>query len=180
MIYKFPLLLYITKLIKIMPEFVYITKTGITRIAFYSEVDQDLVDNFRWRVDSDGYMRRNSPRDDQGRQQTIFFHKLVAQRMRLNMSLEIHHFNSNTFDHRRENLKALTRRQIQMNRGKHCNNKSGFKGVVACSTWHGKFRAQTTLNRQPIIIGYFDNAEDAYRAYCDYVQPIHGEFFKPI
>lgn len=161
-----------------MPEFVYTTLKGTTRIAFYSEVDQDLVDNFRWRVDSDGYLRRNSPRDQQGKQQTIFFHKLVAQRMGLDMSLEIHHFNSNTFDHRRENLKASTRQQIQMNRGKHCNNKSGFKGVVVCNGWRGKFRAQTTVNSQPITIGYFDTPEDAYQAYCDYVQPIHGEFFK--
>ncbi|RCJ30009.1 hypothetical protein A6769_34790 [Nostoc punctiforme NIES-2108] len=99
---------------------------------------------------------------------------LVAQRMGLDMSLEIHHFNSNTFDHRRENLKASTRQQIQMNRGKHCNNKSGFKGVVVCNGWRGKFRAQTTVNSQPITIGYFDNPEDAYQAYCDYVQPIHG------
>ncbi|WP_341531345.1 hypothetical protein WKK05_37105 (plasmid) [Nostoc sp. UHCC 0302] len=161
-----------------MPEFVYTTKTGITRTAFYSEVDQDLVDNFRWRIDSDGYMRRNSKRDCEGKQQTIFFHKVVAQRIGLDMSLEIRHFNSNTFDHRRENLKALTRQQIQMNRGKHCNNKSGFKGVVACDRWHGKFRAQTTLNSQSIIIGYFDSPQEAYKAYCDYVKPIHGEFFK--
>ncbi|MBG1268379.1 HNH endonuclease [Nostoc sp. WHI] len=162
-----------------MPEFVYTTKAGKTKTAIFSEIDRDLIYRFKWRIGSDDYIRRNSPRDEQGKQKTIFFHKLVAERMGLDMSLIIHHFNSNRLDNRRENLKALTRQQIQMNRGKHCNNKSGFKGVVVYNKRGTKFRAQTTVNRQPIIIGYFDNAEDAYQAYCDYVAPIHGEFFKP-
>lgn len=60
-----------------MPEFVYTTKAGTTKTSIFSEIDRDLIDRFKWRIDSDGYMRRNGPRDEQGKQQTIFFHKLV-------------------------------------------------------------------------------------------------------
>lgn len=159
-----------------MPEFIYTTRKGTTKIALYSESDQDLITQFTWRIDGDGFMRRNGPRDLVGKQQTIFFHKIVGQRLGFDSALNILHLNGNRGDNRRENLRAVTRQQAQMYRGKHCNNQSGFKGVV--KRWR-KFRAQTTLNNKPIIIGDFDSAEEAYLAYCDYVRPIHGEFFKP-
>jgi hypothetical protein len=160
-----------------MPEFIYKNKKGIIKIAFYSVEDQDLIENFRWRIDSDGFRRRNSTRDKFGKQQTIFFHIVVAQRMGLDTKLPLLHLNGIKGDNRRSNLRAVTKQQVQMSRGKHCNNKSGFKGVVKKSPL--KFRAQTTLNNKPVTIGDFDSPEKAYQAYCDYVRPIHGEFFNP-
>ncbi|MBW4457406.1 MAG: HNH endonuclease [Nostoc indistinguendum CM1-VF10] len=161
-----------------MPEFVYRNKKGIIRVAFYSEEDQDLIEHLRWRIDADGFMRRNSTRDMFGKQQTIFFHHVVAQRMGLDTKLIIIHINGIKGDNRRSNLRSATKQQVQMSRGKHYNNKSGFKGVVKKSS--KKFRAQTTINKKTITIGDFDSPEEAYRAYCDYVRPIHGEFFGSI
>ena len=159
-----------------MPEFIYTTREGTLRRALYSEEDQDLITQFTWRIDRDGFMRRNSPRDSSKKQTTIFFHKIVGERLGFSHALTILRLNGNPGDNRRENLRSVTKQQAHRYRGKHYNNQSGFKGVVK---QRRKFRAQTTLNNKSIIIGYFDSAEEAHQAYCDYVRPLHGEFFHP-
>jgi hypothetical protein len=52
---------------------------------------------------------------------------------------------------------------------------SKYKGVCLCRT-RGRYIAQLRYNRERIRVGYFDNEEDAARAYNAKARELFGEF----
>jgi HNH endonuclease len=73
------------------------------------------------------------------------------------------------------NLRSAEGKENARNRKKYSNNKSGYKGVNFHVSY-GKFRAKIMKDRVDYMLGYFDNAEDAYAAYCEASIRLHGEF----
>lgn len=76
----------------------------------------------------------------------------------------IDHVNGNKIDNRLENLRLATNSQNQQNRPAPKNNSSGYRGV----TWHkqmNKWMARISHHGKRKNIGFFDSAEDAYKAY---------------
>jgi hypothetical protein len=76
----------------------------------------------------------------------------------------IDHVNGNKIDNRLENLRLATNSQNQQNRPAPKNNSSGYRGV----TWHkqmNKWMARISHHGKRKLIGFFDSAEDAYKAY---------------
>lgn len=88
---------------------------------------------------------------------------------------ELDHKNVNPSDNRWENLRPATRSQNNVNRRRHCNNRSGFKGVSWCKK-RGLWRATIYLGSKHIHLGYFSDKEAAFATYCAMVQQHHGEF----
>lgn len=85
------------------------------------------------------------------------------------------HANGNRTDNRLVNLREANRFENNRNRVTSQNNTSGFKGV----TWHKyakKWRAQIKAERKWRHLGYFDDAKEAYGAYCTAAKELHGEF----
>lgn len=62
-----------------------------------------------------------------------------------------------------------------MNKTTYKNNKSGYKGVYKRKD-RNKWCAEIKINRNRVIIGYYDNKEDAAKAYNDAAIKFHKEF----
>ena len=73
------------------------------------------------------------------------------------------HINHNTLDNRRENLRVVTRSQNMRNQKSTCGT-SRYKGVY----WRkdvNKWRAQITLDRKRVSLGFYEKEDDAALAY---------------
>jgi hypothetical protein len=77
------------------------------------------------------------------------------------------------------NLRLGSNQENARNTGKQSNNTSGYKGVSYNASCKKKWVANAKVNGKTKYIGCFDTPELAYEAYCEYVKPIHGEFFHP-
>ena len=90
---------------------------------------------------------------------------------------EINHRDGDNINNRWANLRSIDRSQKLYNRGKQQNNSVGLKGV----TFHkgrGKFLAQIQAAGVRHFLGYFANAEQAFRAYCRAVRQMHGKYMR--
>jgi hypothetical protein len=85
------------------------------------------------------------------------------------------HRNGETLDNRRENLRAVTAAENQCNKATYRNNRSGYKGVSWYKAKHC-WRAYIGANGKITHLGYFDDLEDAARAYNVAAKELHGEF----
>jgi hypothetical protein len=87
------------------------------------------------------------------------------------------HWNHDTLDNRRANLRICSHQQNCCNKLAYKNNKSGYKGV---SRKKGKiqnpWRAQIKVNQKTIQIGYYPTPELAHEAYEVASIKFHGEF----
>ena len=86
---------------------------------------------------------------------------------------DVDHRNGDGLDNQRENLRACTSQQNQMNRGPNRNNRSGFKGV---RQFKGRWSAQIRTDGKSRHLGYYDTAEEAAGAYDRAAAEHFGEF----
>lgn len=85
------------------------------------------------------------------------------------------HINCVRDDNRIANLRPASRRQNNCNRAIGKNNKTGFKGV----SWNSasrKFVAGIKSNGKSKHLGRYDDASEAYAAYCRASKKYHGNF----
>ena len=149
------------------------------QITFISDEDFERVSGYKWfaffapSYSGGGKFvaARNVPKPN-GKQQHLYLHRFI---MNAPQGLIVDHIDGNPLNNKRENLRLATVAENGQNRGKPATNTSGFKGV----DFHkgtGKFRAQITVNKKRITLGYFLTASDAA---CEYDQAAiqhYGEF----
>ena len=87
---------------------------------------------------------------------------------------QLDHINGDRLDNRWCNLREATRRENMRNVGLQKNNTSGYKGVHQRE--NGKWRAVICVDLVQRNVGQFDTPEEAYKAYCDAADRLHGEF----
>jgi hypothetical protein len=87
----------------------------------------------------------------------------------------IDHIDGNKSNNRINNLRKCDRNQNGQNRGKMANNTSGYKGVHLDKR-NNKYASQIRNNGRLEWLGYFDNVEDAAKAYDKRALEIFGEF----
>ena len=88
---------------------------------------------------------------------------------------EIDHVNGGPSDNRFSNLREATRSENSMNTRMSSSNSSGYKGVWWAKRV-GKWESQIKCNKNKKHLGYFDDKEDAYKAYCLAAKEDHKEF----
>jgi len=146
----------------------------IIKIAGYDvlidDEDFDLVSNYKWyvlKVKNLIYFRRIVSNNKH-----VLLHREITNAQK---GVNIDHVNGNTLDNRKCNLRVCTTSQNAMNCKNRENNKSGYKGV----SWdanHKKWQAKIMLKRKTMWLGYFTDAKDAYKAYCNASKEYHGEY----
>ena len=90
--------------------------------------------------------------------------------------IQVDHYNHNTLDNRRENLRLATSQQNTRNSKQRSDNASGYKGV----DWHkqpSKWRASITVDGKQRTIGHFTTKELARDAYVAAAKSLHGDFY---
>ena len=130
-------------------------------------IDEDDYDKFvkgnSFSLEKKGYVRNASGKK---------IHRLI---MNCPDDKQVDHINGDPLDNRKSNLRICSNQQNSFNKGKHKNNTSGFKGV----NWNNnnkKYQSRIMLNGKSISLGYFEKAEDAYKAYCGACVKYHQEF----
>lgn len=96
----------------------------------------------------------------------------------LNPMNVVDHINFVTTDNRISNLRLATKSQNNCHRGKQKSNASGYKGV-SWDTGVGKWYSRVTYQKKVYCLGYFNNPEDAHKAYVEKAKVLHGQFFHP-
>jgi hypothetical protein len=101
--------------------------------------------------------------------------KVIRLHTFLTGAKETDHWDGDTLNNRRSNLRPCTSSQNHANIGPNKKNTSGYKGVVFIERLR-KFRATIGRDRRKRFLGYFPTAEDAALAYNAAAQELFGEF----
>jgi len=141
-------------------------------------IDADLA-RLKWSYSHYGYaVRIKDTRNN--RSGLIRMHRLILERVigRELLKSELgDHINGDTCDNRRRNLRVASPIENARNTRAGKNNQSGYKGVHLCKST-GRWRAQITVNRKAISLGYFDTPELAAKAYNDAAIKYYDKFAK--
>jgi hypothetical protein len=146
--------------------------------AIVDKADYPLVIQWNWQATALSKhsrtryaIRRLTQRDGfKGTQKRVRMHAVISGVPEDRMP---DHINHNGLDNRRCNLRPVTEVQNAANRRVRTDSSCGFKGVIKKgNVW----RARAYRDGIRIHLGYFASAEDAARAYDDFVFAIHGEF----
>lgn len=145
--------------------------------ATVDEEDYPALSVYKWHytesAKNKGYAkRRDYPKGKKGKGFGIYMHRAI---MNPSKGKAVDHINGNTLDNRKANLRICAHRENLRNRGKQCNNTSGYKGV----SWHKqmkKWTARIMANNKYMSLGLFCRKEDAAEAYKKASKKYHGEF----
>lgn len=88
---------------------------------------------------------------------------------------QIDHVNGNKADNRISNLRLASGSENLRNRGKPCNNTSGYKGVSWIAHYQ-KWQATIKFDGKNKYLGRFATREEAAEAYSKAALQHHGEF----
>lgn len=145
------------------------------QFATVSDEDYKKVSQHKWTLLKGRAKRyaRKTTRYPDGRQGTLYLHRFI-----LNSPPQLHidHIDGDGLNCVRENLRVASPLNNRYNEPIRRNNTSGHKGVCwnkKLQKWQGYIR----VNRKMHHLGFFDDIEDAARAYRDFAKQFHGEFF---
>jgi hypothetical protein len=141
----------------------------------FAIIDRDMAETlarWNWHAKWSGFgwyaAHRVGPR---GNSKIVGMHQVV---LGTTDAPEVDHVNRNGLDNRRHNLRDATRMQNAWNT-ERTRSQSGFRGV----SWqaHAKmWRAEITMNRKRVYLGYFRSPEAAAHAFDDAARRLRGEF----
>lgn len=139
----------------------------------YTTIDLELVDEvskYSWRLGRDGYVRTNVP-DIIKKQRVVMLHHLVNGYPLFNFVTD--HIDGNKLNNLRSNLRIVSNQQNIAKQKKRKDNTTGFRGVVRRGN---RYIAQIKVNSKQIYLGYFNNKEEAAKAYDLAALNYFGEF----
>lgn len=143
----------------------------------YALVDADLYETLKalspWSCSERGYAIRRAGGRNGG--PIVFMHKLVLKLSGKRVRRQVDHWDRNTLNNQRRNLRPATNAQNGRNRGPNKNSTSGFKGVTR-NRRQKVWTAQITVHGRNVFLGNFIRAVDAARAYDAGARRLHGKF----
>ena len=140
--------------------------TKNTNKEFYFDINRyDDIKNICWSESStDGYLCGR----DANTNQVVKMHIYLGYKY-------YDHINRNKLDNRSINLRPCTQQENCRNGSLRKTNTSGVIGV----TWsksHNAWQSRVCINYHEIILGYFDNKQDAIKARLQAEADYYGEF----
>jgi len=144
--------------------------------SIIDDCDKDLA-GYNWSVTSNNkYARRGIRKNNKAN--NIYLHRIILERIldkKLADGEYCDHIDGNGFNNRRCNLRVATYAQNNRNQRLASHNTSGYKGV-SWAKRERKWRSSITVNNKMCHLGYFNNKEDAYKAYCEAAIEYFGEY----
>lgn len=140
--------------------------------ALIDAADVALIEGWDWSVMHSArtsYARRNDWCG--GRQKSVLLHRVIFG---ADDDVRVDHRSGDGLDCRRDNLRAATYQQNNLNTRMHSDNRCGFKGVRQHSP--RCFSAQIQSGGIRRYLGAFETAEAAHAAYCAASAIYHHEF----
>lgn len=144
-------------------------KKGEGSFALVSEEDFEYLVKFKWHLSVVKY-----PTNSEG----DYMHRIIAERMGLDLKKEIDHKDRNPLNNHRSNLRAATRAENCRNKDPQSNNTSGHPGVTFDKR-RNKWYATVWISRKRKYLGYFNTFEEAKAARIAGEIEHYGEF-RPI
>ena len=139
------------------------------QVAIVDDGDYECLSRNKWHYDQ-GYAKRTIWKN--GINVHVFMHRQI---LGFPSNAQIYHIDRNGLNNQRENLRLCTGRQNAHNRKLRSDTNTGFKGVTR---YGGRYKARITVNGKRLLLGHFDRAEDAHKAYVDAAKSNFGEFFR--
>lgn len=149
------------------------SKTHGQHLVTFDQGDYDLIKNYNWYLSKGArtfYAIANTVIN--GERTNVLMHRLIRSDSEF-----IDHINGNGLNNTRNNLRACTKQQNNMNARESKSNKTGFKGVYFDKS-RGKYGARITFNYRGYHLGRYDNPIKAADAYNQAAIKYFGEFAK--
>ncbi len=140
-------------------------KNYLKFVALVSDEDFERVNKYNWCVD---IKKTNAYAVAKIDKKNVFLHRFI---MKADPGTFVDHINGNGLDCRRENLRFVTAQQNRMNCCHYMKATSKFKGVSKDNK-----RAQWGVYIGKKRIGYFDNEEEAAKAYDQQAIIHYGQY----
>lgn len=142
--------------------------------AIIDAEDVDKVLNYTWCaiLNKGCFYAATAVRNAEGKVVRILLHKLI---LKCEKPLEIDHADGNGLNNTKTNLRLVTRQQNMFNVRKPKHNTSGYKGVSWCQSSQ-KWKATISVERKRHHLGFYNTKEQAYSAYCEASERLHGKF----
>jgi AP2 domain len=149
------------------------------QVAVVDAVDYDWLSQWKWYAvwDEDVqsfYAVRNSERTKAGKQRPIKMSRFILG-LTFGDKRQADHWNRDTLNNRRSNLRISEPHQNASNRKINRRNSSGYKGITWCKTT-SRWAARIGFKRTRIHLGYFTTKELAAQAYIKAARALHGEY----
>lgn len=138
-------------------------------------IDSDDYDKFstgnKWIINKYGYIIRKY-RCSNGKYDAHYLHRDIMDNP-INMTVD--HIDGDTFNCRKYNLRVCTQSDNSKNQKLMNTNTSGVKGVCYDSS-RNKWKAEICVNYKKIMLGRFENKDDAIKARHDAEIKYFGEY----
>lgn len=132
--------------------------------------DFDRINKYRWYLTDQGYAKRRVFPENQ-KSFLILMHREIMSAPKGSI---LDHKNLNRLDNRKTNLRFCTKSQNSINRGKRCDNTSGYRGIH----WNKNAKrwfAKLILNGKEIT-KYATSKREAIKLYRIMADRYFGEF----
>jgi hypothetical protein len=141
------------------------------KFAIVDDEDYELLSQFKWFASGGRYAARLNPkRRLEGEPDLILMHRLIINAP---SNLDVDHINRDSFDNRKNNLRAVTHQENMLNYGSK-KGVSKYKGVS--KTKEGKWTASFMYKGESFYLGSYESEEDAAKAYNVKASELAEEF----
>ncbi len=126
----------------------------------------EKFNTFKWYLDAHGYVRRTLTKSEKNEFNNKTTRMMLHQEIlgKAPLGFEIDHIDRNKLNNQKSNLRFVSRRENNLNRKIPKHNKSGLRGVHFYKITN-KWRATIRINGKDKHLGYFNQKEEAGRAY---------------
>ena len=145
--------------------------------ALVDDKDYEWLNQYKWYACKERpgnfYAVRNSSGAN-GKRHTIKMHRQLLG-LEYGDKREGDHWDHNTLNNCRNNIRICTHKQNGMNRKPDRNTSSRYRGV-SWNTWAKKWVAQTTIDGERTHLGYYNDEEIAALAFDLVARKAYGKF----
>lgn len=137
----------------------YDSKNNLNGFAYIDLEDVDLIKEYKWRKDTQGYVATSVIGED-NKPHRLSMHRLLLQPKSHEL---IDHRNFDKSDNRKSNLRIVNKSQNEMHKLTRKNNSCGYRGIYKDKD-RDKWIVELTIDGKKVIRERFNTLEEAIKA----------------